>query len=129
MVNFCGIEALGWGQRTGNVNVFSRCWCNASTRASRLRINASASLGQFFTMKYFVSTCMDWLLHGFTDVGLVSTPDACEGGGDLLLHPLDELPIPLHQPLLRLDLGDDLLLLGEGREGDFLLAHKREICH
>ena len=46
------------------------------------------------------------------------SPDAGEAGGDLLLHPLDELPIGLHQPLLGLDLGHDLTLRGEGREGD-----------
>ncbi|HEV2295267.1 MAG TPA: hypothetical protein VGR35_15550 [Tepidisphaeraceae bacterium] len=33
-----------------------------------------------------------------------------------MLHPLDELPVVVHQPLLCLDLGDDLTLAAEGRE-------------
>lgn len=46
-----------------------------------------------------------------------STHDAGASGSDLLLHPLDELQVALHQPLLGLDFGDDLTLCGEGREG------------
>jgi len=50
---------------------------------------------------------------------LILAPDAGEGGLDLLLEALDQFAVGSDQCLLGCDLGDDGLLSGEGREGDF----------
>ena len=49
----------------------------------------------------------------------VLAPDAGEGGLDLLLEAGDQFAVGGDQRLLGFDLGDDGLLRGEGREGDW----------
>ncbi|MDA1054694.1 MAG: hypothetical protein O3C40_30065, partial [Planctomycetota bacterium] len=46
------------------------------------------------------------------------TPDAGEGGGDLLLEPLDQFAVGGDQTLLGFDLQHDLLLRRQRRDGD-----------
>ena len=63
---------------------------------------------------------------------LVLTPNACEGGLDLLLEARDQFAVGCNQGLLGFDLGDNGLLHGEGWEGDFeflqLLNRQRFVC-
>ncbi len=54
---------------------------------------------------------------GFESFCFIVAPDAGEGGLDFLLEAGDQFPVGGDEGLLGFDLGDDLLLGGEGWEG------------